>query len=271
MANPKKFLDENGVLYVTQKYDQRYVKKVAGKDLSTNDYTNEEKQKLSGIAEGANKTTVTDNLASDSATDALSAKQGKELKRQIDAINTGMEDLGAGDMLKSVYDTNNNKQADKADDADKLGGQAPAYYAKASDLNNYVPTANVGKASGVASLGADGKVPTSQLPETAPIEHTHEISEINGLQDELDEVVEIANGKCRAYIFDTVDALDAELAKSDFTATLKTGDVFYIRATDVPDYWWDKDANKKQILETTKVEMPSISNEDIEAIFASLS
>lgn len=269
MANNKKLLDENGLLYFWQKIVNKFVAKVDGKGLSTNDYTTEEKTKLSGIAEGANNTTVTDNLTSDSATDALSAKQGKELKRQIDAINTGMEDLGAGDMLKSKYDTDNNGQVDKADDADKLGGQVPSHYAKASDLNSYVPTANIGTANGVASLGADGKVPENQLPETAPIEHTHEIDEINGLQDELDEVNAIAAGKCKSFVFDTVDDLDAELAKSEFTADLKTGDVFYIRATDVPDYWWDAETSTKQILETTKVDLTVISNAEIDAIVAS--
>ena len=34
--------------------------------------------------------------------------------------------VGSGDMLKSVYDTNNNV---KVDDSDKLGGQPPEYYA----------------------------------------------------------------------------------------------------------------------------------------------
>lgn len=242
------------------------VAKEDGKGLSEKNFTADEKTKLANIEAEANKTTVVDNLTSDSGTDALSAKQGKELKRQIDAINTGMEDLGAGDMLKSRYDTDNNGQVDKADDADKFGGQLPAYYAKATDLNNYVPNTKVGAANGVASLGADGKVPAAQLPETAPIQHSHQISDVTGLQDKLDEVNAIAGGKCEAYVFDTVDALDAELAKSDFTANLKTGDVFYIRATDVPDYWWDGTTSTKQILETTKVDITPISNEEIDAI-----
>ena len=42
------------------------VDKIEGKGLSTNDYTTEEKTKLSGIEEGANKTIVDDNLSSTS-------------------------------------------------------------------------------------------------------------------------------------------------------------------------------------------------------------
>lgn len=50
------FLDENGLLYVKNKIEGLLIKKVDkvdGKQLSTNDYTNEEKSKLAGIAAGA--------------------------------------------------------------------------------------------------------------------------------------------------------------------------------------------------------------------------
>ena len=188
------------------------------------------------------------------------------------ATKDELSNLGGGDMLKSVYDTDNNGKVDSADSAEnalKLGGQSADYYAKAADLNSYVPTAKVGQASGVASLGADGKVPESQLPETAPIEHTHEISEVNGLQDELDDMVAVAQGKCSSYVFDTVDELDTWLTNTENTANLKTGDVFYIRAVDVPDYWWDSETNTKQILETTKVDLTTITNAEIDTIVAS--
>lgn len=240
-----KFLDENGLLYFWQKIKAAYATK---DDLDKS------------------KTVVIDNLTSTSTTAALSANQGKVLDEKIGAINTNMENLGAGDMLKSVYDTDNNGKVDGADNADKLGGQLPSYYAKASDLNGYVPTSQVGKASGVASLGSDGKVPTTQLPETAPIEHKHEIDDVNGLRNELNGMVAVAQGKCAAYVFDTVDALDTWLANDENKAKLKTGDVFLIRAVDVPDYWWDSDNNTKQILETTKVDLSVITNPEIDNI-----
>lgn len=311
MAN--KFLDKDGLLYFWQKIVNKFVAKEDGKGLSSNDFTDGEKTKLSGIAEGATKNTVEDVLTSTSKTNALSANQGKILDDKIKAINTNLEDLGAGDMLKSTYDIDGNGQVDKADNADKLGGQAPAYYAKATDLNNYVATAKVGKASGVASLGADGKVPASQLPETAPIEHTHdmsdvtglenalagksatghkhttseitdfgtemakkanathghEISEVNGLQTKLDNMVAVAEGKRTSYVFDTVDAMNTWLAETSNTKDLKTGDVFLIRAVDVPDYWWDATKSKPQILETTKVDLTTITNSEIDTIVAS--
>lgn len=266
------FLNGNGVLYLWQKMKDSFVAKVAGKDLSTNDYTDADKQRLYGIAEGANKTTVSDSLTSDSSTDALSARQGKVLDERISTINSNIGNLGGGDMLKNVYDINGDGKVDKAENADnatKFGGQDPTYYAKTSELSGYIPAASAGASSGVATLGPDGKVPTTQLPETAPAEHTHQIAGVIGLENELNEVIKIANGKCESYVFDTVELLDAELEKPDFTKDLKTGDIFYIRATEVPDYWWDADTGTKQILETTKVDLPVLSNADIDAIIGS--
>lgn len=56
----KKYLDSDGVKYLAQKIytrmdnaDANKVDKVTGKGLSTNDYTTNEKSKLSGIATGA--------------------------------------------------------------------------------------------------------------------------------------------------------------------------------------------------------------------------
>lgn len=50
---------------LTAKIDKK-VDSVAGKDLSTNDYTTAEKTKLAGIAEGANKTVVDSSLSASS-------------------------------------------------------------------------------------------------------------------------------------------------------------------------------------------------------------
>lgn len=206
-------------------------------------------------------------------------------KAELKDITDNMGSLGYGDMMKSTYDADNNG---KVDDADKLGGQLPSYYAKASDLGGYVPTSNVGQANGVASLGADGKVPEAQLPEVAPAEHTHETSDINGLEETaaemtaliatkadtsalnsaVEDMTEIARGKCSAYVFDTVDELDTWLTNTENTKNLKTGDVFYIRAVDVPDYWWDEKTSTKQILETTKVDLSAITNAEIDEILA---
>lgn len=69
------------------------VDKVEGKQLSTNDYTTDEKNKLAGIAAQANKTTVENVLTSTSTTNALSAAQGKVLKEALDALSARVSKL----------------------------------------------------------------------------------------------------------------------------------------------------------------------------------
>lgn len=96
--------------------------------------TNAEGTKLAGIEEGANKTVIYDGLDSEDKTQALSAAQGKVLDEKIKAINTDMENKGAGDMLKSVYDIDGDGVVDNAA---KLGGVAAADYAKKTDLHSH--------------------------------------------------------------------------------------------------------------------------------------
>lgn len=105
---------------------------VEGKGLSTNDYTTAEKTKLTGIEQGANKTTIVDALNSESTTSALSAAQGKKLDEKIAKINTDIGNLGGGDMMKATYDPDGDGVVD---DAAKLGGQLPSVYAKADGTN----------------------------------------------------------------------------------------------------------------------------------------
>lgn len=194
------------------------------------------------------------------------------------ATKEEIANAGIGDMLKSVYDTDNNGKVDAADNADnagKLGGQTPDYYAKASELFS-------------GSYNDLKDKPT----DFAPTEHTHIVDDIDGLSENLNaftenveaivvDVANIAMGKCNCYVFDTVALLDTALAEyvayiTNETAmsdtnilngqTLKTGDVFLIRAVDVPDYWWDDSTKSKQVLETTKVDIPVIGNTDIDNI-----
>lgn len=254
MAN--KFLDDQGLLYFWQKIINKFVQKETGKGLSTNDYTTDEKAKLGGIAEGANKTIITDNLTSTSTTDALSAAQGKVLDEKISAINTSIQGAGKGDMQSVIWDTNNNGKvdnADNADNADKLGGELPSAYVKQNEITNVAKT---------GSYNDLKDKPTN----FAPGVHTHEISDVNDLEDTIGIVTAIANGKCHAEVFNTEEEMNAWIANTENTKNLRTGDVFLIRAVNVPDYWWD--GSSAQILETTKVELNVISNADIDAIVA---
>lgn len=73
------------------------------------------------------------------------------------------------------------------------------------------------------------------------------------VNSEISEVKAIAKGRATGYVFDTVDDMNTWLADSDNVANLTLGDNLYIRATDVPDYWWD--GTQAQQLETQKVDL----------------
>lgn len=56
----KKYLDSDGLLYFWQKITNKFVAKEVGKGLSTNDYSDAEKTKLSGIDTGAEVNVIED-------------------------------------------------------------------------------------------------------------------------------------------------------------------------------------------------------------------
>ena len=73
------------------------------------------------------------------------------------------------------------------------------------------------------------------------------------VDSKMDELESIAKGRATGYVFDTLADLDAWLSNSANTANLVLGDNLYIRATNVPDYWWD--GKSKQEPETQKVDL----------------
>ena len=73
------------------------------------------------------------------------------------------------------------------------------------------------------------------------------------VNQKIDVVERIAKGRATGYVFDTVADLDSWLTDTENTKKLVLGDNFYIRALDVPDYWWD--GQNKQLLETQKVDL----------------
>lgn len=68
--------------YLAETIYKLFVRKVFGKGLSENDYTDEEKAKLSGIAEGANRT-VTDTALSATSANPI---QNKAVKAEADRL-----------------------------------------------------------------------------------------------------------------------------------------------------------------------------------------
>ncbi len=73
------------------------------------------------------------------------------------------------------------------------------------------------------------------------------------IRQKVDEAKAIAEGKSRARVFATKNALDTWLLDSENVASLQIGDHFYIEETDKPDYWWNGTTIKE--LETQKVDL----------------
>lgn len=97
-------------------------------------------------------------------------------------INDGADGSGAGDMLAATYDTNGNGIVD---DAEKLGGQLPGYYAKAEDIPSVPEWA----------MSSTKPVYTATEVGAAAAEHTHEQVDINGLSTALAGKVNTESGK----------------------------------------------------------------------------
>ena len=78
--------------------DSNKVDKVSGKGLSTNDYTTTEKNKLAGIAEGANKTVV-DSVLSESSTNPV---QNKVVNTAIANLSTLVGDKKVSEQIANA-------------------------------------------------------------------------------------------------------------------------------------------------------------------------
>lgn len=76
---------------------------------------------------------------------------------------------------------------------------------------------------------------------------------IQALSNVAYEAKTLAEAKATNYVFDDKAQLDAWLAIKVNKDKLKVGDNLFIRAIDVPDYWWD--GTQIQVLETQKVDL----------------
>lgn len=121
------FLNQTGLEHLWAKIVAKLsgkVDKIDGKGLSTNDYTTDEKNKLAGIAAGANKTVV-DSALSSTSTNPV---QNKVVNTAISNLNTLVGDTSVANQISTAF------------------------------------TNQKGVANGVATLDSAGKVPSTQLP-----------------------------------------------------------------------------------------------------------
>ena len=139
------------------------------------------------------------------------------------------------------------------------------------DFSNFATKADIPDTSGLATETYVSSSIAAAQPDLSGYAKTSDIPDVSGLatskyvDDEVAEVVKVAAGKTASYVFETVGELDAWLGDSANTAKLNKGDVFLIKAVNVPDYWWD--GSGKSILETTKVDLaPYAKTEEIPGI-----
>nr|DAH46085.1 MAG TPA: Peptidase [Bacteriophage sp.] len=126
-----KFLDLNGLTTLWANIKKTFVAKESGKGLSTNDYTTAEKQKLAGIASNAEANVIT----------AVKVN-GTALTPSSKAVNIDLSGYAAKSHSHTKSDIGLSNVTNDAQ----------------------VKRSEMGTASGVATLGTDGKVPSSQLP-----------------------------------------------------------------------------------------------------------
>ena len=126
----KKYIDQNAFLYIWQKISNIFVKKESDKGLSTNDYTTEDKNKLTQLENYS--------LPTASATVKGGIKVGTGLTMEGEVLSV----TGGGTADSVDWSNITNKP----------------------NLNEKVNTSLLGQANGVATLDESGKVPSVQLP-----------------------------------------------------------------------------------------------------------
>lgn len=128
-----KYLDNDGLVYLWSKIKTLFAGKVdkeTGKGLSTNDYTTAEKNKLSGIASGAEVNVQSNWNESSSSSDAYIQNKPTKLSQ---FTNDGDGTTGSSFATTSYVDTNGGKI-----DVIKVNGTSQAITNKAVDIT--VPT-----------------------------------------------------------------------------------------------------------------------------------
>jgi len=167
------------------------VDKVAGKGLSTEDYTTAEKTKLSGIATGATanssdatllaRANHTGTQSADTITDGTTNKAFTAAeKTKLSGVATGATANDTDANLKNRANHTGTQTASTISDfntaADARVSSGISTHVAASDPHaQYQKESEKGSANGYAELDATGKVPSGQLPSF------------------VDDVIEVAN------------------------------------------------------------------------------
>lgn len=139
--------------------DANKVDKVSGKSLSTNDYTTAEKNKLAGIAEGANKTIV-DSALSSTSTDPV---QNKVVNAAINDLNTLIGDTAVATQISNavaskadVSHTHDDRYYTESEIDTKLSGKSDTSHTHSTYVNqNAFSNIKVGNTTVAADTTTD--------------------------------------------------------------------------------------------------------------------
>ncbi len=139
--------------------DANKVDKISGKSLSTNDYTTAEKNKLAGIAEGANKTIV-DSVLSSTSTDPV---QNKVVNAAINDLNTLVGDTAVATQISNavaskadVSHTHDDRYYTESEIDTKLSGKSDTSHTHSTYVNqNAFSNIKVGNTTVAADTTTD--------------------------------------------------------------------------------------------------------------------
>lgn len=139
--------------------DANKVDKISGKSLSTNDYTTAEKNKLAGIAEGANKTIV-DSALSSTSTDPV---QNKVVNAAINDLNTLVGDTAVATQISNavaskadVSHTHDDRYYTESEIDTKLSGKSDTSHTHSTYVNqNAFSNIKVGNTTVAADTTTD--------------------------------------------------------------------------------------------------------------------
>lgn len=215
-------------------------------------------------------TTVASNAQADATIepDGVDAEGKPKFKLNL-WLPKGVDGEGAGDMLKSVYDPTG-KNADVFGYVDnKVKTDVPTN-AKFTDTTYDEITEteiNTGTASDLrtitarrityilnkvqalinsaisaltkSSVGLENVDNIQQATKTEFNAHKTDGATHSDIRSEVASVRLVAEGAVVAFAFDTVAAMNTWIAVPANKGKLRVGSPLYIRATNVPDYWWD--------------------------------
>lgn len=157
-------------------HDSTKVDVVSGKGLSTNDYTTTEKNKLAGIASGAevnqnafsNVKVGSDTISADSKTDTLELVAGTNISLTPDTTNDKVTIAFSGTIPSGADEisfTDSTQSWQGYDDVTDVEGALVAIGEELADFGStYIEESQKGANNGVAPLNASGKIESQYLP-----------------------------------------------------------------------------------------------------------